>query len=253
MVYDLQKANLWKRISAWLFDGILLTMLAVGIACLLSSALRYQHYSTAVDQAYAKYEALYDVSFSIDEAQYSAMPEDYQQRYTDAYNALIADSDAMYQYNMMLNLTLVITTLGILLATVVLEFLVPLALGDGQTLGKRIFGLCLVRTDGVRINTLQLFTRTILGKYAIETMIPVYVVTMFFLGSLGLEGTLVVLLLGLAQILILAFSRTNSLIHDLLAGTAVADKSSQIIFPSTEALIECKKKIAAEQAARQIY
>ena len=253
MVYDLQKAGLWKRISAWLFDGILLTILAVGFAWGLSSLLGYQQYNTAVDQAYAKYEARYDVSFSISEEAYHAMPEDYQQRYTDAYNALIADSDAMYQYNMMLNLTLVILTLGILLAMVVLEFLVPLALGDGQTLGKRIFGLCLVRTDGVKVNTMQLFARTILGKFAIETMIPVYMVTLFFLGNLGLEGTLAVLLLGLAQILILIFSRTNALIHDLLAGTAVADRSSQMIFPSTEALIECKKKIAAEQAARQAY
>lgn len=253
MVYDLQKGGIWKRISAWLFDGILLTVLAVGIGCVLSALLNYQQYSTAVDQAYAKYEQAYDISFSIDEEEYSAMPAEYQQRYTDAYNALIADSDAMYQYNMMLNLTLVITTLGILLAMVVLEFLVPLALGDGQTLGKRIFGLCLVRTDGVKINTLQLFTRTILGKFAIETMIPVYMGTMFFLGSLSLEGTLVVLALGLAQVLILAFSRTNALIHDLLAGTAVADRSSQMIFPTTEALIAFKKQIAAEQAARQQY
>lgn len=200
MVYDLQKANLWKRISAWLFDGILLTMLAVGFACVLSSVLHYQSYSAAVDQAYAKYEARYNISFSMDETQFAAMPEEYQQRYTDAYNALIADSDAMYQYNMMVNLTLVITTLGILLSTVVLEFLLPLFLGDGQTLGKKIFGLCLVRTDGVKVNPLQLFARTILGKFAIETMIPVYIVTMFFLGSLSLNGTLILLAMGLAQI-----------------------------------------------------
>ena len=253
MVYDLQKAGLWKRISAWLFDGILLTILAVGFACMLSSVLNYQQYSTAVDQAYAKYEQAYDVSFSIGEEAYSVMPAEYQQRYTDAYNALIADSDAMYQYNMMLNLTLIITTSGILLAMLVLEFLLPVALGDGQTLGKRIFGLCLVRTDGVKINTLQLFTRTILGKFAVETMIPVYMVTMFFLGSLSLSGTLIVLALGLAQLLILAFSRSNALIHDLLAGTAVADRSSQMIFPNTEALIACKKQIAAERAAREQY
>lgn len=253
MVYDLQKANIWKRISAWLFDGILVMMLSVGVACILSSLLHYQSYSTAVEQAYAKYEQAFDVSFSIDENQYSAMPKDYQQRYTDAYNALIADSDAMYQYNMMVNLTLVITTLGILLATVVLEFVLPLVLGDGQALGKKIFGLCLVRTDGVKINTLQLFARTILGKFAIETMIPVYIVTMFFLGSLSLNGTLILLALGLAQILILIFSRNNALIHDLLAGTAVADKSSQMIFPTTQALIDYKKQVAAEQAARKVY
>ena len=39
MAHDIQKADLWKRIAAWMFDGILTGILAVGIACLLSVLL----------------------------------------------------------------------------------------------------------------------------------------------------------------------------------------------------------------------
>ena len=56
-MFDLQKANAWKRISAYIFDGILLVILGVGIAFLLSAALKYDSYSTKLQEAYAKYEA----------------------------------------------------------------------------------------------------------------------------------------------------------------------------------------------------
>lgn len=41
MHMELQRANMWKRISAWLFDAILLGMLSVGCAFLLSVILGY--------------------------------------------------------------------------------------------------------------------------------------------------------------------------------------------------------------------
>ena len=41
MVVDLQKASFWKRVAAWLFDGILLCVLAVGCGTLLAEVLHY--------------------------------------------------------------------------------------------------------------------------------------------------------------------------------------------------------------------
>lgn len=253
MVFDLQKAGIWKRISAWLFDGIVVSILAVGLACLLSGLLGYDGYTQQLEEAYGRYEAQYGISFDTTQEQFQAMTAQEQQSYTDAYNALIADTDAMYTYNRILNLTLVITTMSILLAIVAAEFLLPLALGNGQTLGKKIFGLCLVRNDCVKMNTMQLFARTVLGKFAIETMIPVYSVLMLLWGSLNIWGTALVLALAIAQVVILLTSKSNALIHDLLAGTAVVDLASQRIFASSEELLECKKKVAAERAARQAY
>lgn len=253
MVYDLQKASMWKRIAAWMFDGILVSILAVGLGFLLSALLGYDGYSETLDQAYAKYEAEYGIVFEITQDDYQAMTEDERQNYDTAYHALTADGEAMYAYNMMLNLTLVITTLGILLAILIWEFFVPLLLGNGQTLGKKIFSLCLIRNDGVKLNNMQLFTRTVLGKFTIETMIPVYILLMIFWGTMDLTGTLILFGLLIAEVIILVVTRTNSAIHDLLAGTVVADMSSQMIFRTTEDLIAYRKKVAAEQAARQTY
>jgi len=196
MVYDLQKAGLWKRIAAWMFDGILTGILAVAFALLLSALLGYDSYSQALEADYEKYEQEFGVIFDITQEEYLSMAEEAQQNYDAAYQALVADESVLYHYNMTLNLTMIITSVGILLAVLLWEFLIPLWLGNGQTLGKKIFSLCLVRNDGVKLNTLQLFTRSLLGKYTVETMVPVCILMMLFWGITGLPGTLCLLVLG---------------------------------------------------------
>ena len=253
MVYELQKACLWKRIAAWLFDGILLSILAVGLAFLLSLAFHYNRYSDQISDAYLAYESSCGVSLDISQEEYENLSPADKLAYDSAYEMLIRDEDVLYAYNMAVNLSLVITSISILAAALVLEFIVPLFFKNGQTLGKKIFSLCLVRSDGVKINTLQLFTRTVLGKFTIEIMIPVYIILMLFWGITDLSGTLVLGGLLLAEMITLIVSQRNAAIHDLLAGTAVADFSGQMIFESEEELIAFKKKIHSDWAAKQDY
>ena len=253
MGYDIQKASMWKRMAAWMLDAILLSVLAVGFAYLLSAMLGYDAYGDSLDAAYARYETQYGVVFDISQETYQEMTEAERQNYDAAYQALIGDRDAMYAYNMMMNLTLIVTTGGLLLGIMLWEFMIPMWLGNGQTLGKKAFGLGLIREDGVRITTLQLFVRTLLGKFTIETMIPVYILLMLFWGTIDLTGTLILAAMLLGQAVCVGMTRNNSAIHDLLAATVVVDMSSQTIFRSREELIAYQKRVAAERAARQTY
>ena len=253
MTCDIQKAGLWKRVAAGILDGILLAILAVGVAFLLGAFLGYDGYNTTLNESYAHYESEYGISFQITGEEYQALSPQDKEIYDAAYNALIQDEVAMKAYNMVLNLSLLITTVGILGACLLLEFAVPLLLGNGQTVGKKAFGLGVIRIDGVRATPVQMFIRTVLGKFTIETMIPVYVVLMIFFNVTGLGGTLLLGGLLVAQILIMAFNANNALIHDLLAGTVVVDVASQMIFRDTQDLIDYKKKLSREQADRQSY
>lgn len=250
---ELQKASVWKRASAWIFDVILLGVLAVGLAFLLSGLLGYDRYSDSLDASYASYEAAYGVTFDISEGEYLAMTQQQRENYDAAYQALIADEEAIHAYNMVINLTMVIITVGILLATLALEFVVPLLFDNGQTLGKKIFGIGVMRTDGVHLPPVQLFIRTVLGKFTVETMLPVYLLQMLLLGSLDLLGLVLLAALLLAQVICLIVTRTNSALHDLLAGTVTVDFMSQRIFRSTAELVEYTKRIHAERAAQQSY
>lgn len=253
MVHDLQKAGIWKRIAAWMFDGILFGVVAVACCFALSGVLGYDSYSQTLDQAYDAVETEYGVSFDITETDYNAMSESDRANYDAAYDTLCRNDEAMYAYNMMIQLSLVIVSLGLLLAVVLWELVIPLWFGNGQTLGKKIFGLCLVRNDGVRMNNMQLFARTVLGKYTIETMIPVYILIMLFWGTIDLTGTMMLGILLVAQLCCLLFTRNHCPIHDLLAGTVVVDLASQTIFESSEELLEYQKRIAADRAARAPY
>ncbi len=253
MTQDLQKASFWKRVSAFMMDAILLVILAVGCGAALSGIFHFDQYNERIQAAYVQYETDYGISFELTQEEYETMPQEERERFDEAYEALIADQEAMYAYNMTINLTLLITTLSILIAVLLMEFVGPMILGNGQTLGKKIFGLGVMRVDGVRLTTIQLFIRTFLGKFTIEIMVPVLLALMLFFNIIGIVGLFVLCGILLLQIILLGLSKTNSVIHDHLAGTVVIDIASQRIFDSTDEMIEYKKKLAAEKAARQTY
>ena len=253
MIYDVQKASMLKRVSAWLLDSILLLVLTVGLGALISLVTGYDGYNEQLLAGYDRYETQYGVEFDVDPQQWEAMSEADQQRYTEAYEALLADRKVMHAYNMVVNLMLVSVSVSFLIAYLVLEFAVPLALKNGQTLGKKVFSLALMRSDGVRITPFMLFVRTVLGKYTIETMIPVLVALMIFLGTIGLIGPTIVFILLVIQVIMLMVTRYNTAIHDFISHTVVVDVNSQLIFDTPEDLVAYKQKIAAEKAARQDY
>ena len=184
---------------------------------------------------------------------FDELSQEQQDRYDEAYAALIADEEVIYHYNMVLNLTLLITTFSILVAVLLLEFVVPLLLKNGQTLGKKIFGVALMRNDGVKVSSVQMFIRTVLGKFTIEIMIPVYIFMMIFFNTIGIIAVAVLGAILVGELLSLALSKTNSLIHDSIAGTVAVDMASQMIFDSADEKIEYIKRLHAEQAAQKEY
>ena len=176
-----------------------------------------------------------------------------------AYIAMIATFAVVANFfeikfvDVQFSLTMVIVSMSILFSYLIWEFFIPLRLKNGQTFGKKIFGIGVMREDGIKVTAPLLFIRTILGKFTIETMVPVLIIIMLFFGTIGITGLLTLGLILLLQIILMIATRTNSTIHDVLAKTVVVDLSSQMIFDSEEALVEYKKKVHAEQAARQTY
>ena len=240
---DLQKASIMKRLAAWLLDAILTAIVSVGFAVLLSVILRYDNHSETYRTKLENHESQYGIMTQVSQEQYDAMSKAEQQ----SYNEIAGMS------NLVFSLSLVMISGSILLGILSTEFVVPLLLKNGQTIGKKAFSIGLVKADGVKINAMQLFVRALLGKYTIETMIPVYILVMFYFNVMDITGTFILGGLLLAQLICLAVSSTNSLIHDLLAGTVTVDIASQKIFGSTDELVAYTNRMHAEQAKRQDY
>lgn len=252
-MYDFQKANIWKRISASLFDIILLVIIIIGLGLLTSRILKYDSLSTHLQDSYSKYEEAYGIDLSISQKEYDALDEASKAKIEAARKAILEDKDIIKTYEKLMNFTLIIITFSILFAYLLLEFVVPLLFKNGQTLGKKVFGVAVMREDGVRLSSVSLFIRTVLGKYTIETMIPVMVLILFFFGTMNIFCILVVGALLIIQLAMFIIDPARSLIHDKIAKTVCVDLASQMIFDSENEMLELKKRVQAEKAARAEY
>ncbi|MBO7304648.1 MAG: RDD family protein [Clostridia bacterium] len=253
MLHELQKASMWKRISAFIFDFIMLAIIAVGIALLCSALFGYDTYTAKMDKIYAQYEEKYGISFDITEDEYNKLTDTEKDKYKEAEEAFNEDKDLAYTYTMVINLTLTIMSISVFTAYIICDFVVPLIFKNGQTLGKKIFGLGVMRTNHTRINSISLFIRTILGKCTIETMVPALIVIMIFFSQIGIVGIVILGLLLILELAVICSTSTRSTVHDLLAMTVVVDMQSQMIFETEDELLEYKKKLHAENAAKADY
>ena len=273
-VYGIEKASMLKRISAYILDAILTVILASGFVFAISAIINYDSYYDKMNQYYDEFEEENGFSFNmfsknedelndkekqIKEISSKALEDlteeekQIKEEYEKAIDDFVNDKDMLYIYNMLINLTLLMVTISVLLAILIIEFVLPLVFKNGQTIGKKCFGLCLVKNNCVRINAPILFIRTVLGKFTVETMIPIYIIIMIIFGGAGITGTIVLVLILFIQLILVISTKNNCLIHDLMAGTVFVDKNGQMIFDTENDLIEFKKNFHKEESLRKEY
>ena len=254
---DLQKASLWKRISAALFDVIMLSIVVVGAALLLSVLLGFDGYVEQKNSLEHRYMTEYGLDPDLTQAELDAFSEAekeaYRERQALANEAYGKDPDVVYVYNMLFSLAMMIVSFSVLLGYLLWELVIPLLLKNGQTVGKKIFGVALMRTDGVRLSSTQLFIRTVLGKCTLGCLLPVYGGILTVFGIAPLLGVVALLGVPLIQIVLFLVTRKHTPLHDLLAQSVAVDMASQLIFDSPEALLAYKKRIHAEDVERSAY
>ena len=248
MSFEIQKAALWKRAAAFLVDMVCMAILMSGLLSALSSATGYDGKAQQLEDKYNAYAAEYGVSLRITEEEFNAMSKEDQEKFNAAYEALTQDAEALEIYQSVFRLSLICLSLSIFIAVLLVEFIVPLLLKEGRTLGKRIFGLCVVHTNCVRMNVGSMLLRSLLGKYAIEIMAPVLIMMLLYYGAVGVPGAAMLMVLVFAQIIIIVSTKNNQLLHDLLAQSVVADYQSQPIYASLDELNASKAQKASKAA-----
>lgn len=270
-MFELRKMNIVKRASALLLDIILLAVLSTGFMFIISLICNYSHQEALSTQYFTEWEDFrkeyignvakyYGFTYEESEDEYTiskdgepsslgaVMQKLHESEGKDSetaeayvvYMSLTPVSKVNAQYKYVYSLLFMMTSLGILLAYLVLEFVIPIILKNGQTVGKKVFGICLVRADCVKINLLSLFIRTLVGKFAIETMFPVLLVFLFLFGGLGVLSIILLIALILLNTVLFFATKNKTPIHDIFAGTVAVDMKLQMIFQSEEELLEKK-------------
>ena len=245
MIFDIQKASTLKRASAFLLDLILFAVLAVGVAALISLACDYDYHVEQFEvnsQFYQKeIDAMYGEGFSIE------TPEQFDALSPEAQEAF---KIAKVSLSKVVNFTLLMVSLGIFVSILVLEFIVPLIMKNGQTVGKKVFGIAVIHQNGVRVNTITMFIRAILGKYTVETMVPVLLVYMLFMipGSAIASVVVLGLLVVLEIVLFFTSKGMHTFIHDVFAKTVCVDLASQMVFDTEEDMHAFRRNAYAEKS-----
>ena len=255
MSFSLQKANFWKRISAFMFDGVLLFVLT--LACMIGfhAAFGIDAKIDKLEGLRSQYAAEYGIDLNISQEDYDKLTDEEKKVYDETYikvnEAMSKDEEIMKLNGNIITLVATSISLGLLIATTSLYFVVPLCFKNGRTLGKKIFGLAVVRTNGVKLTNPILFARSLIGFYAIELMFPLMLTALTLLGVLGIIGFITIGLFFILQIGVMIYTKTNSCIHDLLTDSVVVDMASQQIFETQAERTEFDKAEAARKAAEK--
>ena len=247
MKFTIQKAPVFERIAAALLDFILLLIVTTGIMLAISAITGYQKQADKLD-AYAN---KYGVSLELTEEEYNKFTKEEKEIYDAKFEAFSTDEDVMRVYSIMSNLMILIPSLAIFFAYLLLEFIVPLILKNGQTVGKKIMSLGVIRIDGVKASPFILFVRTLIGKYTVETMIPLMLLVLN--GIFGFMGIVVVALMVILQIVLMIVTKYRTVIHDSFAQSVVVHLPTQLVFNDAKELMDYKTRLAAEEAAKADY
>lgn len=274
-MFELKKIGFVKRASALLLDAILLAVLATGFMFIVSLICNYsaeeqkaQDYFSQWDEYRKEYVAEIAENYgftyveSEDGESYTIMQGDKMSSLDAVISALandekrtermeevfteyeklpsVAQVNAQYEY--VYNLLFMMVSVGVLLSYIILEFILPIIFKNGQTVGKKVFSIGLVRPNGVKITNLALFARTILGKYAIETMFPILLVFLFLFGGIGWLAIILFVAITLLNIIMFFATSNKTPIHDTIANTVAVDIKLQNIYESEDEIVEKKKK-----------
>ena len=275
-MFELKKIGFVKRASALLLDTILLAVLTTGFMFVISlicnfsgEAEKARHYSNQWDEFRQEYipEVAEHYGFIYEESEdgtsytikkYNEKTEKYEKASTnEVMQALSNDKSRTERMEEILDvykklpplykqseyvysLLFTMVSVGVLLSYLILEFILPIIFKNGQTVGKKVFSICLVRPNCVKITNVSLFARTVIGKYAIETMFPILLVFLFLFGGIGILAIILFAAITLLNVIIFIATKNKTPIHDMLASTVAVDKSLQMIFESEEELAEKK-------------
>lgn len=269
MIYKIQKASFTKRISAMLFDFMMIVVVFLACAFPMSALVGYDGYldqkeaiqgsileKHKIEEIEEKYVENENVNFikydqTLTDEEKAALPEEVQIAFKACQDEINSNEDIARLTGTIFILFITIFSTSLLMAFIILEFIVPLLFKNGQTLGKKIFSLGVVRIDSVKVSPFILFVRTILGKYTICTMVPL--ITFPIISSMPLVPLFFALLILLLHIVFYITSGTGALIHDKMASTAVVDMHTQMVFDSVEAREEYQLRIHREEASKADY
>lgn len=267
---SLQKADIWKRISAFLCDATCIIFLSLAMVLLLTLVTGLNNHAATMNDRRESIikEAGYVLPDEVPEGNeeggensipkeniYPSSNEDVEnlsgealERYKATDKKIRTDEIYVKEFTLFVSISLIIITFSILISFLIFEFTIPLLLKNGQTLGKKVFGVAVMRADGVKITPSLLFLRAIVCKFTLETMVPVMALIAAAIFQWWIMAGILIVGILVLQAVLLFFTKERTTIHDTCTYTVTVDMGSQKIFDTVEEKAEYIARIQKEIA-----
>lgn len=261
-IYVPKRPPMVKRFAALVIDVILVIVLATGIAFLVSKIYDYDKYYNAVYQTqidYGVYVPSDEGTISYNGQTYIICTEDKSITSEEANNRIKAmTSDQTFKDNYFkMNLgPIVITSSALLISLLIYEYIVPIFLKHGRSLGKYLFGIGYVNEDDLDISMKNLTIKFLFGKLVVNVVIPYTgVLLIIYQTGLVIIGCVFVLGIPIINLLMLFLSKDQRLLSDYIGKMKPVDNNCQVYFKTIEELnaAKCKDAVKEEKAKKIIY
>lgn len=247
-IYTPKKATWFKRILAFGLDIILFAVLLSGAMLLVSYISGYQSDLKMLDTKYIEYgiKVKNDVGayeFCADVNGSTACKE--------AWEAFNKDTLACQYYDNVALKTLAILFGGIFITELILDYIIPMCLKNGRTIGMFCLGLAYIDVKDIKITHLQVFVHFLFGKYILVSVIPIFFFFLHFYNILPTYGLLICVIIVLAN-LIMKFATPRRVgFADSIARMYMIDNEAQVYCNTIEELSALKAKEAEEKAKQK--
>lgn len=250
LVYKPKSAKYILRIAAFVLDFILFVVLLTGLLFIFMKIFNFDEYYNILDNEYK------NIGYKI----YDETTKSYHYISESApnFNEVIEkykNSEIIKEYGYKVNkLVLNIPMLSIFISMFILEFMIPLFLKNGQTIGMKCFHIALISNSGIKTKPIQLFIRFIFGKVVLISIVPyMCLFYSFFNMNGGLFGTIVIALIYIINIVLL-FKGNHAGLCDAIASVYPVDYQQTIFYDNEKEMQEAmKEKQELDKKVKKAY
>ena len=247
-IYTPKRATWFKRILAFGLDIILFAVLLTGAMFLISYIVGFQHELELLNAKFIEY----GIYLKNDEGIYEFCSDiNGSTACKDAWEAFNNDALACSYYDNTALKTLPILIGGVFVTELILDYIIPMCLKNGRTIGMFCLGLAYIDTRDIKINHFQVFTHFLFGKFIVVSALPIFFFLMHFFNVFPTYGLLICVVIILANLIMKFASPKRMGIADSIGKMYMIENESQIYCNTVEELSALKAIEALEKAKQK--
>lgn len=227
-------ASMKNRGAAYFVDLILFVIIFTGVLYLASFLVGYQDNLNLLEEQYIKYGVYVgnNSGYELCDTTLETCQESLKNFYADdaAIDIYLKTTESMF----------LMFVVSAAISSLIYEFLIPIFMGNGETIGMKIMKICYVNEENYRVSHIQIFTRFLFGKFLVNLLIPIMGLFYFYISNGSLLALAVVIAIPLINLIMTFKTKNRSGIANTIGKMVVVSKEETFIFESKEAYIAAK-------------